>query len=94
MEEKYLRGGGEMCSETRRRANFNLVKSCAPRWSEGLIKTVKMNPLVSRLRRQSAQAAMDSAMIMLKRRPLANVKMAGKPKGQGKTQVKARIHAN
>ena len=53
-----------------------------------------MNPLVSRLRRQGAQAAMDSAMIMLKRRPLANVKMAGKPKGQGKTQVKARTHAN
>ena len=53
-----------------------------------------MNPLVSRLRRQSAQAAMDSAMTMLKRRPLANVKMAGKPKGQGKTQVKATTHAN
>jgi hypothetical protein len=40
---------------------------------------------------------MDSATIMLKARLLANVKMAGKPKGpkgQGKTQVKAKIHAN
>ena len=58
------------------------------------IKTVKMNPLVSRLRRQGAQAAMDSATIMLKARLLANLKMAGKHKGQGKTQVKARLHAN
>ena len=37
---------------------------------------------------------MDSATIMLKARLLANVKMAGKPKGQGKTQVKAGMHAN
>ena len=40
------------------------------------------------------QAAMDSARIKLKARLLANVKMAGKPKVQGKTQVKARFHAN
>ena len=37
---------------------------------------------------------MNSARIMLKARLLANVKMVWKPKGQGKTQVKARIHAN
>ena len=37
---------------------------------------------------------MDNATIMLKARLLAKVKMAGKPRGPGKTQVKAKIHAN
>ena len=37
---------------------------------------------------------MDSAKMKLKALLLANVKMAGKCKMQGKTQVKARIHAN
>ena len=37
---------------------------------------------------------MDSAIVMLKARLLANVKMARKPKEPRKSQVKSKTHAN